>query len=298
MTATTPSNPQPGSDLGTLRNQAGHCPTCSPIPRSGPNTLVDVERPGKLSGPRRRRAVDEPLPPSSTSHPRRASARRRSPTTLDERSGVSSSTSSRRASTLVGVGPSTSASALVDEQPTSPYHPRRRVAPATSTSATTLDERPDVPSTSAERLQRPQRPCADEPPAFLVADEPPRRAPPSSATPSNRRAPPPSSTSRFSATQPPGSDNGESPSGALLRGFTWVRRQATKPDTSAGQAAVSAIPDPKPVSGGANSPTVAAGVLCSADQIVPPQSLRTAATVSDIELHGADPVRSQSRAQQ
>ena len=252
MTATTPSNPQPGSGLGTLRNQAGHCPTCSPIPAAAPTPSSTSSDPGNSAAP-----VDVEQS-TSRYHPRRRA-------TLDERRRVGDP-----------LPPSTSG----------PAFPRRRRA----------DEPP--PSTSVERLQRPQRPCADEPPAFLVADEPPRRAPPSSATPSNRRAPPPSSTSRFSATQPPGSDNGESPSGALLRGFTWVRRQATKPDTSAGQAAVSAIPDPKPVSGGANSPTVAAGVLCSADQIVPPQSLRTAATVSDIELHGADPVRSQSRAQQ
>ena len=46
----------------------------------------------------------------------------------------------------------------------------------------------------------------------------------------------------------PGSDNSKSPSGTLLRGFYAVRDQASKPDTSAGQVAVSAIPGPKPVS--------------------------------------------------
>src|SRR5690606_8304734 len=95
----------------------------------------------------------------------------------------------------------------------------------------------------------------------------------------------------------PGSDNRESPSEGLLRGFHAVRDQASKPDISAGHIAVTAIPGPKPVSGLANS-LVGVGVPCSADQIVPPQSLRTAATVPDGELLRAELVRSQSSAQQ
>lgn len=95
----------------------------------------------------------------------------------------------------------------------------------------------------------------------------------------------------------PGSDNSKSPSGALLRGFYAVRDQASKPDTSAGQVAVSAIPGPKPVSGLVNSPTVAAGVLCRAKGI-PPDPLRTTATVADVELFGAYPVRAERGSQQ
>lgn len=82
-----------------------------------------------------------------------------------------------------------------------------------------------------------------------------------------------------------------------LKGFTWVQNQFPKPDTSAGHVAARAIPEPKPVSTLANSLTAATGVLRSAKGI-PPQAFRTAATVSDIELLSADPVRSQSRAQQ
>lgn len=94
-----------------------------------------------------------------------------------------------------------------------------------------------------------------------------------------------------------GSDNRESPSEGLLRGFHAVRYQASKPDIGAGHIAVNAIPGPKPVSGVANS-LVGVGVPCSADQIVPPHPFRPTATVADGELHCADPVRAESGAQQ
>src|SRR5690606_31977806 len=114
--------------------------------------------------------------------------------------------------------------------------------------------------------------------------------------PRRRRAstsPTPSTTPALQRAPTPGSDNRESPSEGLLRGFHAVRRQASKPDIGAGHIAVTAIPGPKPISGVANS-LVGVGVPCSADQIVPPHPFRTAATVADGELHGADPVRAES----
>lgn len=75
------------------------------------------------------------------------------------------------------------------------------------------------------------------------------------------------------------------------------QNQFPKPDTSAGHVAARVIPGPKPVSALANSLAAATGVLCSAKGI-PPQPLRAPATVPNVELFGADPVRSQSRAQQ
>src|SRR5690606_15644038 len=100
-----------------------------------------------------------------------------------------------------------------------------------------------------------------------------------------------------SASPSPGFRQRRKPLRTLLRGFTWVRRQASKPDIGAGHIAVTAIPGPTPVSGVANS-LVGVGVPCSADQIVPPHPFRPTATVADGELHCADPVRTESGAQQ
>ena len=100
-----------------------------------------------------------------------------------------------------------------------------------------------------------------------------------------------------SASPNPGFRQQQKPLRTLLRGFYAVRHQASKPDISAGQVAVSAIPGPKPVSGLVNSPTVAAGVLCRAKGI-PPDPLRPTATVADVELFGAYPVRAERGSQQ
>src|SRR5690606_8569115 len=151
-----------------------------------------------------------------------------------------------------------------------------RLDPSSATSSrrspTALDD--------VERFSFPNAPFVDEPRQTSALDvEPLRRAP----TPRRRRA-----TGELQRPLSTEFQAKRKPLSAPPRGFVWVRYQSPKLDTSAGQVAVRMIPDPKPVSGGVNSPTVAAGVLCRADQIVPPQSLRTAAAVSDVELRGAD----------
>src|SRR5690606_19710830 len=121
---------------------------------------------------------------------------------------------------------------------------------------------------------------------------------PTPSTSRSRRAPPPSTTSsRLSAPPNPGFRQQRSPPDMGLKGFTWVQNQFPKPDTSAGHVAARVIPGPKPVSTLANSLAAATGVLCSAKGI-PPQSLRATATVPDVELFGADPVRAESGTQQ
>src|SRR5690606_30503235 len=146
----TPENPPPSTSSGPARGygarprhhprRAARCsrdgrraaaapPTAlSSTSHTGKPATLDVERPGA----RLRRSAAPPPSPSAAACPRRAP------------SGCSATN-----------GP------LVDESHRKTRRPRRRAARRAATAlgrATTLAERPGVPSTGAERLQRHQRP--------------------------------------------------------------------------------------------------------------------------------------------
>lgn len=178
----------------------------APSTSSAPAFLVGVGRPGVSSSTSSSRRAPPPSSPSSPSDPRRRAADAPPPSTtpalqLPQRS---SSTSHRRTNAL-DVGPSTSTSSLVAEQSTAPL-----VDVEPSTSATTLDERSGVSSSTSGSRHHPRRRRAADEPHHPRRRAAPRRAP--AASPSApafprrrrapRRAPAASSTSRFSATQP------------------------------------------------------------------------------------------------